>query len=136
MEQLTAWKSSDGQIFEDKNACMRHEQVISASVLDAFVLGFNSEGKKVSWADTDDGYACYALLLSYPSDEILEDPIFDRAWADYLDSDLEWQLSHHKACGWYVRDPHDEIWYRWTEYEKEFNNIRNTLGQLGEKYGG
>lgn len=136
MEQLTAWKSCDGQIFETEDACLRHEQVITASVLDAFVLGFDSEGKKVSWADTDGAYACYALLLSYPSDEVLADPIFDKAWADYLDTDLEWQLRYHRACGWYVRDPHDELWYRWTEYEKDFNNIRNTLSQLGEKHGG
>ena len=135
MERLVAWKSHDGQFFESEEACLRHEKTISTSILNAFVLAFDRDGKQINWA----GYeteAHFALLLSYPSDEILEDPIFDKAWADYLDSDLEEELTLHKACGWYVRDPYSEMWYRWADYEKEFNNIRCTISRLGEKHGG
>lgn len=132
MEEIKMWRSCDGQIFETANQCRAHEQTLAASVLNQYVLAYDAEGKSISWADND-SFAMFALVRKIPTDEELENKELDIAWADYLDADLECELTRgRKKTGWWIRDPYQEYWHPYQEWIAEVEKLKNVMCQLKE----
>lgn len=135
MERVEMWKAYDGQCFDSPHECKLHEQSLAAGVLDPYIQGFNSDGKPVSWGVNGE-YICFARLIKYPGDDKFDELAFNKAWADYLDIGLEFEISHGGTLGWYVRDPYNEkSWYKWEDYARNFNQIKDALTGLREKWG-
>ncbi len=137
MERVEMWRAYDGQCFESSIECEEHEKCLAAGILDPYVIAFNSDGHKISWADYGET-AVIALVKRVPTQEELEDNQLGNAWADYLDSDLESELSPRirkpeNCVGWWIRDPWAEYWHPWEQAHKEFNDLIEILLEVQTK---
>lgn len=138
MEKIQVYKAYDGQLFEHQWQCEEHEKKLSADVLNPYVLAFNAKGEPISWADNDQ-IPIFAYVHKIPTaDEIEGNPALDKAWADYLDSDLECELSGRfgskPVVGWWLRDPWSEYWHPWEQAQMEYSNLVDTLLDAREKH--
>lgn len=132
MEHVEMWKASDGRLFEDAHACEQYEQTLAANVLNPYVLAYDAEGRNISWADQGN-FPMFALVRKIPTDEELEDKTLDTAWADYFDSDLEWELSRgRRTLGWWIKDPYQENWHPYEDWITEMEKLKSIMYQLKE----
>lgn len=136
MEEVIMYKASDGRLFEHPHECERHEETISAQILDTFILGYDREGERINFASYDNSCICFAHVLKFPTDEEMENLTLANAWADYLDPDLEQaHRFRNRKTGWYVREPFSEMWLYWADYMAQVNEVKDVMVGLKEKWG-
>ena len=137
MERVEMWKAYDGKCFDSAIACEEHERCLAAEVLDPYVIAFNSNGHKISWADQSET-AVIALVKQLPTQGQLDDKALGISWEEYLDGDLKSDLKRHirtrtGGTGWWIRDPWAEYWHPWETAHKEFNDLIETLLEIQAK---